>query len=653
MLTARGCWLLVTAVLITALGIFLEVPALVQVGLALLFWIAVMGGRFYLEVHTIARRLQVVRRLRDDRGLVETLWAGRAAAVQVDISLCGRLGVAHAAVTDRLPFAVDYLDGPVTVSGSITAQRPLGLCYRVRARAPGRARFEGLRLRLADLQGFFYRDLFLSAALEYRILPVLADSQGRPATTKRHNLLPPPGIHRLRRPGSGSELLDLRDYRPGDPPRTIAWKVSARRDRLITKEFESEVPLRCTLFVDTSNSVRIGPPGQNALARLVEIAAAVAQANTGNRDLTGLCLFDDQEGTVVAPARGSGHLVQLLNLLADTAGLAPSTGQVRVPELLPVAYAFAQEVYPDLLRQHLNQVPFWQSWLAPRPAWTIRRPSLAEFLYGRFWLWLLFLIVLGGAVMALLTILTLELLQIKGDSSFWLLMALLLSGWLGLLLMLKQVPLLLPRQRRLEVWRKRLAALLSVHHGLAPGGLAALMEDDELMAAHLQRFLAEHQVPFALPLYDRLGRYQFAAQGKIDVLASELLRAVSKGHDNELFVLLADLLELAERLDPLLRAVRVALARHHQVVVLCPWPPGLPPPGAAETGPHLDRGPSRPTWLEQMVSQTTTLRFHQAFQEVRQTFARLGVPVISAASDESVPLILDRLDRLRLLGRRR
>jgi len=46
MLTARGCWLLVTAVLITALGIFHEVPALVQVGLALLFWIAVMGGRF-------------------------------------------------------------------------------------------------------------------------------------------------------------------------------------------------------------------------------------------------------------------------------------------------------------------------------------------------------------------------------------------------------------------------------------------------------------------------------------------------------------------------------------------------------------------------------------------------------------------------------
>src|SRR5439155_22878703 len=119
----------------------------------------------------------------------------------------------------------------------------------------------------------------------------------------------------------------LRDYLPGDPPKTIAWKVSARRDRLITKEFESEVPVRCTLFVDISHSVRVGPPpltlpsppaeggegrmsltlppppaeggegrvrGRNALASLVEISAAVAQANAGVRDLTGIGLFDEQ-----------------------------------------------------------------------------------------------------------------------------------------------------------------------------------------------------------------------------------------------------------------------------------------------------------------------------------------------------------------------
>src|SRR5262249_54097381 len=119
------------------------------------------------------------------------------------------------------------------------------------------------------------------------------------------------------------------------------------------------------------------------------------------------------------------------------------------------------------------------------------------------------------------------------------------------------------RRRRLARWRKRLSALLAQHYALGAGALGILMEDNRLFRVYVQRFLAEHHVPYQLPLYDRDGRYLFAAPGKIDVLAKALTLAVGKGRDNELFVLLVDLLELADRLDPLLRAVKVALARHH------------------------------------------------------------------------------------------
>jgi len=37
---------------------------------------------------------------------------------------------------------------------------------------------------------------------------------------------------------SGDELASLREYRPDDPQRNIAWKASARQDRLLVKEFE-------------------------------------------------------------------------------------------------------------------------------------------------------------------------------------------------------------------------------------------------------------------------------------------------------------------------------------------------------------------------------------------------------------------------------
>src|SRR5262249_20144835 len=135
------------------------------------------------------------------------------------------------------------------------------------------------------------------------------------------------------------------------------------------------------------------------------------------------------------------------------------------------------------------------------------------------------------------------------------------------------------RWRRFARWRKRLAAILAVRHGLGPGGVEALMEDDDLLSLQLQRFLSEHQVPYAVPLYDAAGRYVFARPEKVQVLARALTWAAGHGRDNELFVLLADLLELDGQLGPVFEAVRVALARHHQVILVVPWPPGLALPG--------------------------------------------------------------------------
>ena len=214
------------------------------------------------------------------------------------------------------------------------------------------------------------------------------------------------------------------------------------------------------------------------------------------------------------------------------------------------------------------------------------------------------------------------------------------------------------------------------------GGLAILLEDDERFSLYLQRFLADHHVPYSLPFYDDSGRYLFAAPEKVEVLARGLLRAVGRGRDNELFVILADLLELSDDLEPLLRAVKVALARHHQVMVICPWPAGVAWRSQEEEWMSARRGeeaiedeaqgfldsphasprrplaPSLPRPLSSsrpsaFLQKLTTERFHRAFRRLQRTFARLGVPVICARDSEPARLIIERMNRLRPLGMRR
>jgi uncharacterized protein (DUF58 family) len=685
MLTSRGSLLVLVVVGILAAALLLPpIPGFSaegrQTGMILLaltvgLWLTWEWVAFTIRARIVVRRLKVERIVRDEQGPVASLWAGRSFFVDVIVHLPEGLPLSHMVLADRLPFGVELVatvplhsglnsghqapsGGEVTRSpgmpprwqGSLEEGQTARWSYRIHCRAAGRVRFEGISLQLADLCGLFYRETFLAAPAEYRVLPPLTDIRGKTAKLKRHNLLPPPGVHRFRRPGSGSELLDLRDYRPGDPPKTIAWKISARRDRLISKDFESEVPVRCTLFVDTSNSVRVGPPGNNTLARLVEIGTNVAQANAGARDLTGLCLFDEKSLTPIRPARGGRHLAHLLNRLTDAAGLAPSTGQASADALLPLAYSFAGEVYPELLRPEVNRMPWWLPWVFPRPVYSRAHPKLLDYLEaGQPFYWL----ALAAAVAFGLYLLLTQETQV----GFFSLLGILVIPCVFLALLGH----LFGGHQRVR-WRKRMAAVLSVQYHLAPGGLAVLLEDDERFSLYLQRFLADHHIPYSLPLYDDTGRYLFSSPEKVPVLARGLLRAVGRGRDNELFVLLADLLELSHELEPLLRAVKVALARHHQVMVICPWPAGVPWQGpghgdgqAPEQGRgrlSLDlrfAGPKRTGFLQKL----TTERFHRAFRRLQRTFARLGVPVVCARDSEPARLVIERMNRLRPLGWKR
>ncbi len=581
MLTSRGFWFFVPTLFLLAAGLFFGALQLTLICLTLLLWFLGQWFLFQLRLRMTLQKLKLERTIRTGRRDVASLWARQKAEVVVTLVSDSAFGLPYVVMTERLPALARLKDGPLQCDGSLNRETPLSLTYTIECPAPGWLRFEGVKVELADLQGFFSVATFVADPRAYRVLPALAIKASYSSFVKQHNILPLLGTHRHARPGGSSELLDLRDYLPGDPPRMIAWKVSARRDRLITKEFESEVPIRCTLFLDASNSVRIGQVGATALCRLVEIAAGVLQANAGERDLTGLCLFDEAGvRDWIKPGRGSKHFLRILSLLTDVAGLVASTPRARVSDLAPVAYGLVQDVYPQWLDRDINAFPAWLPIVAPQPRSTlppgVRRPS----------------------------------------------------RWS-------------PAYHRLYRRRKELAAILSVWYGLGPGGLALILEDDERCVHYLQRFLAEHQIAYPFPLYDEAGRYLFAAPEKAKVLASALLKSVTHGKDNELFVLCIDLLDGADHAAELERAVCVAKARHHQVIVICPWPVGVDPPG---TPPFATIGAFE---VKRVLQQLSTNQLHQAFAKVQHAFGKVGVPVVSAAQTDAVEHILHRMRRLR------
>jgi uncharacterized protein (DUF58 family) len=128
--------------------------------------------------------------------------------------------------------------------------------------------------------------------------------------------------------GNGIDVVDLREYQPGDDLRHIDWNVTARTDVPHVREYLEDREITAWLLLDRSPSMRFGPVERHKAVVLAEVAATVAQllARGGNR--IGAVLFDTAVEEVIPPAGGRDQVLRILSRLMRTVE-EPPTGPRR------------------------------------------------------------------------------------------------------------------------------------------------------------------------------------------------------------------------------------------------------------------------------------------------------------------------------------
>jgi uncharacterized protein (DUF58 family) len=129
------------------------------------------------------------------------------------------------------------------------------------------------------------------------------------------------GEHRSPRHGSSAEFAQHREYAPGDDLRHIDWRIFARSERLVVKEYIEESNFIANIVLDTSGSMafagngRDGEPTWSKLDYARWVAAALGQLILGQRDVVGLILFDTESHQLLPPAGGAPQRAALLKQL--------------------------------------------------------------------------------------------------------------------------------------------------------------------------------------------------------------------------------------------------------------------------------------------------------------------------------------------------
>lgn len=216
-----------------------------------------------------------------------------------------------------------------------TALRPRAsqvLTDELEARRRGHYQMGPVLLTVGDPFGFFRGRREMRSDQWVTVYPRIHPLDGIPLALSQ-----PVGPVRSRRQTFADHTTQaaIRRYRPGDNPRHIHWKSSARTGHLMLREFEQNATTHVLLLPDAAAQA-YGPTqeGQAAFEAALEVAASLAALCRRRKIPFALSAYA-QERFATAPGQGERPFTEVLEALAR----AEAQGQLPMEQVLEMEAA--------------------------------------------------------------------------------------------------------------------------------------------------------------------------------------------------------------------------------------------------------------------------------------------------------------------------
>ena len=280
------------------------------------------------------------------------------------------LPLAWLLVEDEIPSVLTPVAGRVTSSLDKTRSRLVNLVslrwyervrrhYQIRCTARGYHAFGPVTLRSGDLFGFSQQERVLPGLEHLLVYPkvVPIDRLGLPSQDPFGDLRTRQWLFE-----DPQRTIGVRDYLPGDSPRRIDWKATARTHQLQVKLYEPTTTYRLIIFLNLNT---IGPYwwwqayDPDLLELAITTAASVAAWAVERGYQVGLSVngreWMSDHQVSIPPSRDPEQLTRVLEALAKLAPVAASPLEARLQsETARLAGGFTVVVVTAVLNEAIG-----------------------------------------------------------------------------------------------------------------------------------------------------------------------------------------------------------------------------------------------------------------------------------------------------------
>ena len=303
MFTRKATAYFATALGLLTLGLLLNdfQLALLVLPLASLFFVANIWGLPEIVDITLSRQMIPDETFGDENILVKS-----------QVHNNSNNSIPNIEVEELLDEDISPDKGTNRISAPAAPEGKIDLVFEFPSPKRGLYAIGPLIVRARDPYGFYLTE----KRLEAQTLSVIPRPERIKGTQLQPRYIGPwPGSIPSKTLGIGTEFYSLREYLPGDDPKRINWKASARYRELIVNELEAERVTDIMIVLDTDVTF-FDPVEAELFERGVRGAASMARLYLRQGNRVGLVLQGEERGSVPA-AFGKRHERRVLYLLAS------------------------------------------------------------------------------------------------------------------------------------------------------------------------------------------------------------------------------------------------------------------------------------------------------------------------------------------------